>query len=456
MSFEKQQGDSHNRSRFLKVLFLALLVLGVLFYFYSLLSWQILALITTFPLLFFFFRDRLWILLSLAVPALLAGKVFYFQVGSNWIYEASLTEVLLLVSFLIFAWDHFLNQKREEIRVDKLSLLLFIYLMVAVLSFYHIVDFRYFVVGLKVLVFSFISYFLAVNSFRNWVSIKRFLQSLALFVIILSFQVFWKFYQMGFSSKFFFERSSIIISLGPVALVSAVLAFLLPLLLAWFFWYRKWKKEKIFVLLAFLAGGVAVFLSLGKAAIFSAGLGLVYLFIKLRRKRVFFVLAGAGFLVFAFVFFHSFFTGLLERISRTFISQNTQFRITEYQVGWQIIKDNFLLGVGAGQQLAYYKQALNWNDPQLVNNFFLQAFIELGLVGLGLVLSAAVLVYQKIRNKMKSLRFSQTKILAYGFVAAFITCFFNGLAEVTLFALPYAVIFWLVLGVFNNMSKQTV
>ncbi len=435
---------------------MALLVLSVLFYFHSLLSWQVLALVTVFPLLFCFFRDRLWILLCLAVPALLAGKIFYFQVGSNWIYEARLTEVLLLVAFLIFVLDHFLNKKEQEIRMDKLSLVLFLYLMVAIFSFYYIVDLRYFVVGLKVLVFSFISYFLAVNSLKTWRSIRWFLRTSAFFVIVLSFQVFWKFYQMGFSSKFFFERSSIVVSLGPIALVSAVLAFLLPLLLAWFFWYRKWKPEKLFVLGAFLVGGVAVFLSLGKAAIFSAGLALAYLFIKLRSKRVYFILAGAGFLVFAFIFFHSFFTGLLERISRTFISQNTQFRITEYQVGWQIIREHFFLGVGAGQQLAYYKQALNWSDPQLVNNFFLQAFIELGLVGLGLVLAAAVFVFQRVRDKIRSLRFSQRKILAYGFVGSFIACLVNGLAEVTLFALPYAVIFWLVLGAFTNISKPTV
>ena len=43
---------------------------------------------------------------------------------------------------------------------------------------------------------------------------------------------------------------------------------------------------------------------------------------------------------------------------------------------------------------------------------------------------------------------NQDIALKFGLMAGLIAAFFNGLVEVTFFALPYAIIFWLVLGLF--------
>lgn len=434
-------------------MFLVVFLLAFFLFFNSLLNWQFLLLIAGFPILFWIFRNRLWILLVLALPGLLLGEVVNLSISNDWVYEARISEVLLILAFLIFSIDAFLNQKIKDIKVDKIMVVLLAYLMLSILSFYQIIDFRFFVAGLKIMGFSFMAYFLALNFLNSQTSIKWFFRSLIFTVFALSIQVFIKFYQMGFSSKFFFERSFIEVPLGPIALVSAALAFLLPLILSFYFKENEDYKERAVSLVVFFLGSVAVFLSLGKAAIFSFALALFYLFIKLKEKRIIFVLTGLAFTSLAFIFFTSFFTGLLERVEQTFVSENTQFRVTEYQVGWGIIQDNFILGVGSGQQLYYYQDALNWDDPQLVNNYFLQSFIELGIVGLAVMVTALVIVYRRAREQIESGKGSGREVLVYGFVAGFIAVLLNGLAEVTIFAIPYAIIFWLVLGVFINLKK---
>ncbi len=439
--------------KFAKIMFLVVFLLAFFLFFNSLLNWQFLLLIAGFPILFWIFRNRLWILLVLALPGLLLGEVVNLSISNDWVYEARISEVLLILAFLIFSIDAFLNQKIKDIKVDKIMVVLLAYLMLSILSFYQIIDFRFFVAGLKIMGFSFMAYFLALNFLNSQTSIKWFFRSLIFTVFALSIQVFIKFYQMGFSSKFFFERSFIEVPLGPIALVSAALAFLLPLILSFYFKENEDYKERAVSLVVFFLGSVAVFLSLGKAAIFSFALALFYLFIKLKEKRIIFVLTGLAFTSLAFIFFTSFFTGLLERVEQTFVSENTQFRVTEYQVGWGIIQDNFILGVGSGQQLYYYQDALNWDDPQLVNNYFLQSFIELGIVGLAVMVTALVIVYRRAREQIESGKGSGREVLVYGFVAGFIAVLLNGLAEVTIFAIPYAIIFWLVLGVFINLKK---
>ncbi len=407
-----------------------------------------------FPFLFWFFKDRLWILLVLSIPALLLGEVLSIPITSEWVYEARLSEALLFSAFTIFVLDCYINNRPDQVKLDKIAFILLFFLAISTISFFYISDFRFFIVGSKVSFFSFAAYFLALNSFLSKDSIKWLLRSLVLFVFLISVQVFLKFYEMGFSTKFFFERSYIEIPLGPIALVSAFLAFLLPVVLCLYFSQEKEGRVGNYVnLLVFLAGSLAIFLGLGKAAIFSFGLGLFYIFVKMPKKRTIFILTAAGFLSLSLVFFTSFFTGLLERVARTFISENTQFRLTEYQVGWSIIKDNPLIGIGTGQQLLYYKEILDWDNPQLVNNYFLHALIEWGIVGLGIVSAMIITIYRKTRSKLKEVFGHNNRVLTYGFVAGFLAVLVNGLAEVTVFALPYAIVFFLVLGLFNNLEK---
>lgn len=415
-----------------------------------------------------FLRRHIWVFLALAAPSLVLGKIIHFYITSSWVYEMTLAEVFILLAAAIFLLDKFLNGKIMEIKIDYLSGALLVYLAVAAASFWQIIDLRLYIFGLKVVVFSFLSYFLALNLFGDnantaneyantanmrMTRIKIFLGGLSLTVVVLSVQIFIKFYQMGWSSKFFFDRSNILLPIGPVATAAAILVLMLPLVLSFYFYNNKQSKTKPFLFFAFTIGAMAVFLTLGKAAILSFLAGLFYLFVKLKNKRIAFALAFSLLIILSYIFFTSFFIGLFERLSHTFIDANTKFRILEYEIGWQIIKNHFWFGVGAGQQLIFYRKMLNWENAQLVNNFLLQAFIDFGIVGFFFASAIIFGVIRKIKNIFRGIG-EDNLILFYGFSASVLVAFLNGLAEVTFFALQYAIIFWLIMGAFSNLIRK--
>lgn len=408
-----------------------------------------------------FLRRYIWVFLALAAPSLILGKIIHFYITPSWVYEMTLAEVFILLAAAIFLLDKFLNGKIMEIKIDYLSGALLVYLAVAAASFWQIIDLRLYIFGLKIVVFSFFSYFLALNLFSNnantantrMTRIKIFLGGLSLTAAILSAQIFIKFYQMGWSSKFFFDRSNILLPIGPVATTAAILVLILPLVFSFYFYNNKQSKTKPFLFFTFAIGAMAVFLTLGKAAILSFLIGLFYLFVKLKNKRIAFALAFLLLFILSYIFFTSFFIGLVERLSHTFIDANTKFRILEYETGWKIIKNHFWFGVGVGQQLIFYRKMLDWENAQLVNNFLLQAFIDFGIVGFSVALAVIFGVIRKIKNIFKRIG-EDNLILFYGFSASVLVAFLNGLAEVTFFALQYAIIFWLIMGAFSNLIRK--
>lgn len=401
-----------------------------------------------------FFREQNWILLILAIPSLSFGQVINIPISAGWVYEARLAEIFLMFSAIVYILDIFLNKKEEKLKIDNLSFLLALHIILALVSVLYIVDFRAFVFGLKIIAYGFLSYFLALNLLDDKKKIIWFVYSISIGAVILSVQVFFKFYQMGFSSSFFFERHLITIPIGPIATTAAILAFLSPIILSFYFYLKDIERNKPLVFVSFFFSFIAVFLTLGKGAIISLFIGLMFLFFKIKNKRMAFFLFFLWFTALVYFLFNQFFVGLFERFKITFIDKNTSFRITEYETGLILIKNYFYRGVGAGQQLIYFRKMLNLEVGQQVNNFIMQAVIDFGIMGLFLILFLMSTIFYKIKKVVRGI--NRECILAFGFVAAFISAFFNGMVEVTIYALPYAIVFWSTLGIFSNFEKVSI
>jgi len=154
----------------------------------------------------------------------------------------------------------------------------------------------------------------------------------------------------------------------------------------------------------------------------------------------------------SFIFLNSFFEGLFFRISHVFIDVSSKFRLLELRMDINLIENNFWTGVGSGQQIIYYSRNLFPGYKQLVNNFFLQTFIDLGVLGISTAFLMIITIWKKIKKIMKNKNQFNNPIY-YGFIASMIAVLINGQVEVTLFALPYGIIFWMLLGVFSNLSS---
>ncbi|KKQ59873.1 MAG: hypothetical protein US81_C0034G0003 [Parcubacteria group bacterium GW2011_GWE2_38_18] len=371
------------------------------------------------------FSQKLWIILIIALPMLALGQFLHFEIRPSWIYEISLSEVLLILSAAILLVTAIYNRSFLKIKIDRIFFLLLIYLVIGIISFYSIDNVRLFVSELKVIVFSLLAYWLSINLIDTVPKIKKLVYGLAFLVFVLSMQIFWEILQLGFSSRLFLDRSSVVIPIGAIALVSAVLSLILPLLLAFYFSMPRENKNRVFILISFLLGLIAILLIMAKAAIISLLIALIYLFIKIKQKRLALALVFGAFMVISSLVFAPYMSGLVDRVANVSVDKNTQFRKQEYQIGWKIISQHKWFGVGIGQQPLYYQKEFGFEYRNLVNNFLMQSLIDLGLFGL-LVIS---LIIKKIIFIGKS--FNKSFILKnpiyYGFIASLLAAMVNGL-----------------------------
>ena len=418
-------------------------------------------LMAIFFVVFFFFKDFLWLAPVLALPALTAGEVLQFELTPYWHYDYTISEALLLLALAVFLLDKFLkinlakayphpDESVPGVKIDYVSFFLLLYFALAVSSYWQIIDLHYYLFGLKAIFFGFAGYFLALNLINTKTKLQASLYSLTATLLILAIQVFYKFYQLGFSEKFFFERKLIILPLGPLATVASIVAMLIPVVFI-FFLAEKKLQIKALILPAFCFGLFALFVSLGKAAILASLIAIVYLNIRLKKVRPYFLAALILGSIVGAVFLAPLASGLVTRIRTTFTDINTQYRVLEYRTAGRLISNHLFFGVGAGQQLFYFKKLLNFDTSELVNNFFLQALLDFGLLGLA---GTMAIVLSMIKKSLEIYHRSSgsSRILACGLMAMLLTSLVTGVLEVTFFALPYAIIFWLTAGILVNSN----
>ena len=161
----------------------------------------------------------------------------------SWVYEARIPEIFLFLAAVVYFLEIYLKADYERVKFDKISFLLLCYLGLSLASFAYIKDPRLFVFGIKVPAFGLLAYFLSINLLDDYKKIKTFFYGVASTTVILSIQVFAKFYQMGFSTKFFFERNLINIPIGPIATTAAILSILVLIVLGFYFQLQK-EKDK--------------------------------------------------------------------------------------------------------------------------------------------------------------------------------------------------------------------
>lgn len=398
---------------------------------------------------FFVARQSLWRLLVLVLPLLTLGQIFYLELRPGLVYELSLAEALLFFVTAAFLIERLATGQFGRLRLDWILVLLAGLWLLAAASYAPGMVVNYYLYILKVLAMSWLAYFLAKNLLDRPERLRAFYHSVAATVVIVAGELVYKFFQLGITGKFFSDRKSVVLPLAPLATSAAILAVLSLLLVSYYFW-RHEQTGKSFGWLAVIAVAfVAVFLSMGKAAILSLGLGLAFLFFNLRERRPVVLLAGLAAVVVGILAFSPVAVGLAERVINTFNDANTQYRLLEYETASKVLAAHWQTGVGAGQQMAHFERLLNYDKSDLLNNFLLQAWVDLGLAGLVLTLGLALSLFLKARGAYRAT--PHARWLGLGLFAMLLAAFLNGLVEVTFLALPYAIVFWLALGAVTNI-----
>jgi O-antigen ligase len=135
-------------------------------------------------------------------------------------------------------------------------------------------------------------------------------------------------------------------------------------------------------------------------------------------------------------------------------------RIEIWQVGFQLIKENPLLGIGLGKyQENYDQRAVEILEREPLektrlhsHNVFMETWLNAGLLGLISFVWLIVLAYFqifKVKNK-------EDRFILYAGIAMLTYIVVHGLIDVTFWKNDLALIFWLIMGVNFSLSKEDV
>lgn len=414
----------------------------------NIIGWQIAIALAIFCIFYVTLNQSAWWLVVLAPLGLLLGTILHLEIRPNWIYEISLGEIFIMAAFLSLVFDTIFGLRPQGIKIPSTGWWLIGYSLLALVSVFYVYDYELFVAGMKVLVVSIVSYLSVVNLLDNQHKIKALITSLTIFAGVLALQVLFLLFQSGFSPAIFFDRSSITFPFGALALVVAIIAFLLPLIFSQVIESTKGSKLFGLSLIVFGLGSIAVFVSLGKAAILSLMIGLIILFWRFRRQRIIMSLLVSFFILISLVFFSSYVESFWQRFAGLSLDNTTSFRLEEYKAARYIITNHPWLGLGIGEQLNEYRRLLHPDYGELANNYILQATMDLGIIGvllyLGVLFSIVASVF-KLNKKVVT-------PLVFGLTAGIVVALINGLFEVTMFAFQYAIIFWLIVGLIYRIG----
>ncbi len=437
-----------------KIIILSLLILffGIfmpLFCYYQSGEWQalllLLAILAGFLLSIFLYLKKPALILALILPTIIFGQVTTLRIR-DWYYEITLGEILIILISVLFVLQILTRRKIREIKFPFLLVILILYLALAVLSLGWAHNLSRALIAIRALLFHLAILFLIINLVRTKKDLKIALYSLPLTGFLVSIQLISKVASLGgFNGNYTIAREWIITPVGRWVYIAAVIILTLPLTYALALNTKKiWLK--IILSLQIVLGFTASALTLGKGEIIAALSGLSYFFTKQKiQKLLALVILIVILLLIAFPL-ASYSRKLLERIYNTASDPNTNFRITEGKVAFKLFFQKPILGYGVGNLKLEYKNLLPWSIESESNNFFLQIVLELGLIGLAILILIIRQIYRELK-KMKALAKEQNdKILYLGFVSTMIIVLINALLEVTLVGLYYGIIFWYIVG----------
>lgn len=400
------------------------------------------------------FRRHVWIPVIASIPALALGDVITIALSKDSAYTFSLGELLLYLSFGIWCLNFLFLRDRfpRKIRFGLPFAFLSAYILVALPFVVSVANTHWYFGQLRIIAISLIAYFIARNTIDTSRKIRWLYGSLGLFILLLAAQAFWYIATHGLSGDLLYDRNRVLLPVGAAAFASALLSFLIPIV-GLFGRYTSDYRERTVIFALTLAGFVALFLLMSKAAIGAFCIGLLFAVSKLRRDRLKTLMTVGVVTVVLTLVFLPFASSFITRIVSATQDMSNQYRLEEYRMIWFAARDTVLFGLGPGQHIVFYQRFLYPDFTNLLNNYFLQAFADLGLVGFALI---SGLAYSIVRLARKALRMTGKRaLLGVGIASAFLIASINGLAEVTFFGLPYALTFWTVVGATENMVNSS-
>jgi len=230
---------------------------------------------------------------------------------------------------------------------------------------------------------------------------------------------------------------------GNPNILGEYLIMALPISIAMFFINKGFLKKIVFI-------GTSGILTLSLLMTFSRGawLGFGVAFIAmvlLFRKELIFLFIPTG-IISMFLLPDSIVNRILS-IGNIGDSSNA-YRIRVWKVALQMIRDNWIFGVGLGY-LPFKVNYLNYIRTMNVyhsHNMFLEIFAEMGIGGFMAMLFLFSILFKKLYSIIRKRRNMEVEFMALGLIGSMIAVITNGLTENILYLPKIIWTFWMIVG----------
>ncbi|MFQ5686983.1 MAG: O-antigen ligase family protein [Candidatus Scalindua sp.] len=177
----------------------------------------------------------------------------------------------------------------------------------------------------------------------------------------------------------------------------------------------------------------AWFLTFSRASLISLTLTMILLFFLAKAKKKVPLLLVILFAIFAVTFiFSDVRDGFIDRFRPIFMHRVLEHRAMCYSVGFDMVKDDIILGIGIGNYpLLITKFTKNVSLIQThLHSLYLQIFVETGIMGLSAFVFWLVCIVKYLVSSLKALEKTGNYSLFVGLVGGVIVYLFNNLSEV--------------------------
>jgi O-antigen ligase len=192
------------------------------------------------------------------------------------------------------------------------------------------------------------------------------------------------------------------------------------------------RKNKLILFVVLSLNIIAIYFSNSRGAFVAIVFSLLLLMIRKSKKAIIPIMAACIIFILCFEFLPQDFQLFVSSITNTTTKFSNLERIGIWTASLEIFKDNFLLGVGAGNWSLFYSLPEYFNSTNLyphAHSFYIQTACELGIFGLALYcfllfkcMRYSISIYKK--NTNRDIRFISLSLFIFLIYSA-IYGFFN-------------------------------
>jgi len=379
--------------------------------------------------------------LLLLTTALFANKYVYdFRVNQEVILK--LFAVILIAVWLVKT----INSEKYSLQKSKLNLPIFLFVSILVLSLFisetKMVSLQDFMIFLSYILI----FFLIINNLNKKIDFNSFIH---LFFIISSLVSIYTIMQYYGFDPYLSDLHELTSTIGQKNWISNYLAMIFPIVFSYFL-LEKIIRNKIlyFILLSILYATLMICQSRGIWISLSLTIILaIYIIIKFKlceifkRNKKWLFLLLITFLTITIIYstdnlLNKSVITVPQKAMSTFDEQDPSIngRLLIWNTTLEMIKDRPLLGSGIGTfKINYldYQAKFLQDNPYYINysgkareahNEYLQMWMEIGIIGLGIFIGIILMFYSLIIDYLKKNDSDKEKIIVFGLVLG-ITCF---------------------------------